>query len=190
VKPPILLRPELQLLNARYPLIHPDDLWRALVERVARRIGGQLEARAKQKIDDRKAGRTAEQMEGGFENIFITVLADVPPEQWTEDVYAFIQERNQASKVGNFWERLARATTDLVDRRRKPLFNPMERFLLENWRVLRFPNPDNPRGLRTWRSHDAMKLLRDMARRDKEFYCGPDVKWYQRFRRRLGLTTR
>jgi hypothetical protein len=168
VKPQIALQPEWRLLITRYPHIHEEDAWNALVTRATRKILN-------------RSARTAEQVEEILEDIFLAVLADMPPEQWTDDTWQAIQERSQASKVGHFMKRLARAIEG--PRRRTPLFDEVDLFLLTNWRVLRFRNPDNAPGLHAWHPRAVMNLLKREG-----VYCGDDVKWYQKRRHNLGLT--
>ena len=157
------LRPTLDLLKIRYPLIHPEDAWNALVNRTTLRFAS-------------RPPRTAKRAEEILENVFLAVISDVPPQQWLNNTWQFIQERVQVSKVGNFWKRLASATTDLANRRRKPLFDEVDLFLLENWRELQFLNPDNSRGLHAWPSSNVIRLLnrKNIPGRSN------DMKWYHK----------
>jgi hypothetical protein len=165
MKGPIALRPEFRLLAVCYPLIHLDDLWLALVERTVQSIKG-------------RKTPLAERMEKALEDTFLAVLANVSPEKWVYDdeVWQFIIERCRQSRVGNFWKRLT------AKRRRQPLFDEVDLFLLQNWRVYK----GGP-GLWEWPRRDVIQLCKTKFPAEKLVISDDEMEWYRRRRKNLGL---
>jgi hypothetical protein len=127
----------------------------------------------------------------GHQAAFLKYLAHIPSQQWTDsDMEIIDYYRRQFGDA--FWKRLARATsqtiTDTGEPRLKPLMNNTRKFLFENWKELRFPNPTDLPGLRSWHPRAVWELLKHMrAKGYKGISHRATLEKHSEFRRDLGL---
>jgi hypothetical protein len=146
-------------------------------------------------LRDLSSGNTGKVM-NKLESAYLKQLANTPRKEWTDLDWQNIKVLTR-KKGDDFWKRVASSTTDLVNRRHKPLYykEGASLFLLLNWYALRFPNPDNLPGLHAWHPRAVMDLLQRMKRKHEDIYLGSRVscdgkkpfKWYGELRRELGL---
>jgi hypothetical protein len=148
-----------------HPDIHPDDAEKAVWALFWRT------AKARKKWTP----------ESILEDLFISSLANTRPGTgWTEDQIKTI-ERLSANK--NFREKFARA----LEEGRSRMFDPVDVFILRNWR--RLTGPDFSKtlpGLEDWSPPAACALIKWVKLSPKHMGGG----WYSQRRKRLGLSGR
>ena len=157
--------------------MHPDDVWNAFLARLTRKAGRNV--------------TTAKAFVEVLRKEFLTLLADIPSQQWTDDDWQTVKAMDRAVQFGpNFLQRAVRATTGVSTRPRARLFGKIETLMLQNWRTLRLNaeqraalkgKPGLQYGLRYWESLAAVDLLKKLG-------VHTSVKWYEKRRRQLRLS--
>jgi hypothetical protein len=128
-----------------------------------------------------------------FQDVFVEYLTQVPSDQWT-DCDKEVMNQLLRGFGDAFLKRLVSGIANVTRRgHRIPLLDDTQKFVFENWKMLRFPNPEGRLGLRAWRPCVVMELLEHMRKlRPKQFYCWVREKKYNersyiKFRNKLGL---